>query len=99
MWWNDSPLARAMIADWAKLSQEDQESLADPLLKKVCDRWRGTAVIGILPPPYLKVYWKPEPGLSSEEIVISSNERRSVHPDARPRQVRTRLDPLRVPYA
>jgi hypothetical protein len=99
MWWNDSPSARAMIADWAKLAAANPGSLADPLLKTVCDEWRGAAVIGTLPPAYLKPYWKPEDGVRPEEIVISSNERRCVHPDATPRQVRLRLDPLRLPYA
>jgi len=99
MWWSDSPIARAMIEDWAMLSKEQPESLADPLLKAVCEKWRGTATVGTMPATYLKPYWKPVPGVRSEEIVISSNERRCVHLDAKPRQIRVRLDPLCLPYA
>lgn len=99
MWWNDSPIARAMIGDWAELSREQPGSLADPLLKVVCDTWRGTASIGTMPPSYIKPYWKPVPGVRSEAIVISANERRCVHPDATPRQNRVRLDPMHLPHA
>lgn len=97
-WWNDTEAARAMIADWARRSREDPESLADPLLKATCEAWRGRAAIGVLPPEYLKPYWKPVEGVSPERIVISSNERRCEHADATPRQIRTRLEPLRLPY-
>lgn len=98
MWWNDTPVARAMIADWAALSVENPESLADPLLKAVCDRWRATAALGRLPDAYLKPYWKEVEGVRPGEIVISANERRSRHPDAVPRQNRIRLEPLTLPH-
>jgi hypothetical protein len=99
MWWNDTDNARAMVADWARRSIEHPESLADPLLKATCDAWHGRANIGVLPPEYLKPYWKVVDGVSApEQIVISTNERRCEHPDATPRQIRTRLEPLRVPF-
>jgi len=99
MWWGDTPVARAMIADWAERARGRPESLADPLLKEVCDAWRGRAAVGRLPASYGKPYWKPVPGVRFDCIVISSNERRGVHPDATPRQDRRRLCPLRLPYA
>lgn len=99
MWWNDTPFARAMIDDWARLSRENPESLADPLLKCVCDNWRDRAAIAVLPDAYLKPYWKNDDDIDVEAIVISSNERRCVHPDATPRQNRVRLEPLALPYA
>ena len=99
MWWNDTPAARGMIDDWSRRSVDNPESLADPLLKATCDAWRGQARVGVLPLEYLKPYWKPVEGVRPEQIVISSNERRCQHPDAVPRQIRTRLEPLRVPYA
>lgn len=98
MWWNDTATARAMIDDWAQRSIENPESLADPLLKATCDAWRGQAHIGTLPATYLKPYWKPVDGVRADGIVISSNERRSDHADATPRQVRVRLEPLTLPY-
>jgi hypothetical protein len=98
MWWNDTAPARGMIADWSRRSIENPESLADPLLKATCDAWRGRAKVGALPPEYLKPYWKPLEGVLPEQIVISSNERRCVHPDATPRQIRVRLEPLRLPF-
>ncbi len=98
MWWNDTATARAMIADWSQRSVDNPESLADPLLKATCDAWRGKANVGVLPSEYLKPYWKPVAGVTPEDIVISSNERRCVHADAAPRQVRIRLEPLRLPY-
>ncbi len=98
MLWNDTKTSRSMIADWAALSRENPESLADPLLKIVCENWRSRASIGRLPDMYLKPYWKVVEGVSSENIIISTNERRCVHPDAAPRQNRVRLDPLKIPY-
>jgi hypothetical protein len=98
MWWNDTPAARGMIADWAGRSLDNPDSLADPLLKATCDAWRSRARIGVLPPAYLKPYWKPVEGVTASEIVISTNERRSIHPDATPRQNRIRLEPLRLPF-
>jgi len=98
MWWNDTANARAMIAEWAHRSVDDPESLADPLLKATCEAWRARADIGLLPPEYLKPYWKPVEGVAPQDIVISGNERRCVHPDATPRQDRPRLEPLRVPF-
>jgi len=98
MWWNDSAIARAMIADWAHRSLENPESLADPLLKATCERFKGEARIGVLPAEYLKPYWKPVDGVSPDDIVISTNERRCEHADAIPRQNRVRLEPLSVPY-
>jgi hypothetical protein len=98
MWWNDSEAARAMIDDWARRSLAAPESLADPLLKATCEAWRGRAEIGVLPPEYLKPYWMPVEGVTPNRIVISSNERRCEHPDATPRQIRTRLEPLWLPY-
>lgn len=98
MWWNDTDVARGMIADWAQRSADHPESLADPLLKATCEAWRGKADVGVLPPSYLKPYWKPVPGVAAPDIVISTNERRCLHPDAVPRQDRPRLEPLRLPY-
>ena len=75
------------------------ESLADPLLKATCEKWRGKANVGTLPPSYLKPYWFDVEGVeSSEAIVISRNERRCIHPDAKTKTVRVRLDPLVLPY-
>lgn len=99
MWWNDTDTAHGMIADWAQRSLDNPASLADPLLKATCDAWRGRASIAALPPSYLKPYWKVVDGVTPTDIVISSNERRSVHADAAPRQNRTRLEPLNLPYA
>jgi hypothetical protein len=99
MWWGDTPVARAMIAEWAERSRDNPESLADPLLKATCESWRGRAKVAVLPAAYLKPYWKPVDGVAPDDIVISGNERRAVHPDATPRQIRTRLEPLRLPFA
>jgi hypothetical protein len=98
MWWNDTAAARAMIADWAQRSIDTPDSLADPLLKATCDAWRGRANIGVLPPEYLRPYWKPPEDEHPQRIVISCNERRCVHPDATPRQVRVRLAPVQLPF-
>lgn len=99
MWWNDTAVARSMIDDWARRSLETPDSLADPLLKAAFDAHQGRAHIGVLPHEYIKPYWKPIDGVTPERIIISGNERRSVHADATPRQDRPRLEPLRVPYA
>lgn len=98
MWWNDTAVAREMIEDWSQRSAAALESQSDPLLKATCEHFRGRAAIGVLPPAYLKPYWKPVDGVAAHEIVISNNERRSEHADAAPRQDRTRLEPLRLPY-
>ena len=98
MWWNDTAAARAMIADWAQRSVDNPESLADPLLKATCDAWRGSANVGTLPPEYIQPYWKPVELEHPRDIVISSNERRCTHPDATPRQIRIRLQPLHLPF-
>ncbi len=98
MWWNDTPTAHAMIAEWAERSRERPENLADPLLKEVCDAWFDRADIQRLPDTYRAVYWAPEPGLVEDEIVISCNERASRSPDARYRRDRKRLLELILPF-
>jgi hypothetical protein len=98
MLWNDTPRARAMIATWAELSCSRPDSLADPLLKQVCDVWVDRARIDPLPDTYRSVYWAPAAGLVREAIVISCNERASQAPDALPLRRRERLIDLLLPF-
>lgn len=98
MWWNDTPDAHVMIAEWAELSRRCPDSLADPLLKEVCDRWVDRARIQALPDGYRAVYFDATPRLAREQIVISCNERASGAPDAVCARSRTRLVELVLPF-
>jgi hypothetical protein len=97
MLWNDTPTANEMISDWAQLSRESPDSLADPLLKQVCDRWADRSRIARLPDEYGVAYFRPPEGLHPEEIVISRNERASEAPDADSGPRRRRFE-LVLPY-